>query len=208
MDGGLLAFVHEAGPAGGHGTEAVPSQRTGDGVQRFFDGLFWFAGMLAAACVFAIFVLMIGASIGRSANWGVGWINDIVAWLSAAAAFLAMPYAFRQGDFVRVTLLLEKLAPAPRRTLEAMALTVAAIACSYLAWWAIASCYESWAFQDVATGMVAIPTWWPQLAFVAGAVLLALAVVNELVLVLRGQKPTYVRLVEERHARGDFSSDV
>jgi hypothetical protein len=28
------------------------------------------------------------------------------------------------------------------------------------------------------------------------------------VLVLRGAKPTYVRLVEERHARGDFSEDM
>ena len=27
-------------------------------------------------------------------------------------------------------------------------------------------------------------------------------------LVLTGRKPTYVRLVEERHARGDFSEDL
>jgi hypothetical protein len=26
--------------------------------------------------------------------------------------------------------------------------------------------------------------------------------------VLTGRKPTYVRLVEERHARGDFSEDL
>jgi hypothetical protein len=33
-------------------------------------------------------------------------------------------------------------------------------------------------------------------------------VLDELVLTLRGGKPTYVRLVEERHARGDFSEDI
>jgi hypothetical protein len=33
-------------------------------------------------------------------------------------------------------------------------------------------------------------------------------VLDELVLVLRGQTPTYVREVQEPHARGDFSSDV
>jgi hypothetical protein len=31
---------------------------------------------------------------------------------------------------------------------------------------------------------------------------------DELILVLRGQVPTYVREVQERHARGDFSSDI
>lgn len=177
-------------------------------MQRALDRLFEAAGACAALCVLAIFVLMIAASAGRGMNWPVGWVNDVVAWLGAAAAFLAMPHAFRQGDFVRVTLLLEKLSPRPRRMFEAASLTVAAAFSTYLAWWAAASCYESWRFEDVAGGMVAIPTWWPQLAFVVGAVLLAVAVVNELALVLRGRQPTYVRLVEERHARGDFSSDV
>ena len=38
--------------------------------------------------------------------------------------------------------------------------------------------------------------------------LLWLALVDELILVLRGGVPTFVREVQERHARGDFSSDV
>jgi len=32
--------------------------------------------------------------------------------------------------------------------------------------------------------------------------------VDELILVLRGGRPTYVTAVEARHAQGDFSSDV
>jgi hypothetical protein len=39
-------------------------------------------------------------------------------------------------------------------------------------------------------------------------VLFLVAVLDELVIVLLGDVPTYVRLVEERHAQGDFSSDV
>ena len=37
-------------------------------------------------------------------------VNDVVSWLCAAAAFFAMAHAFKHGDFVRVTLLLEKAA--------------------------------------------------------------------------------------------------
>jgi hypothetical protein len=50
--------------------------------------------------------------------------------------------------------------------------------------------------------------WIPQLSFAMGSLLLLIAIVDELFLVLQGQVPTYVREVEERHARGDFSSDV
>ncbi len=164
--------------------------------------------MLAALCVLAIFVLMIGASIGRSLEWHVGWVNDIVSWLCAAAAFLGMAYSFRNGDFVRVTLLLESLSPATRRGFEVASLAVAAIAVGYLGFWAARFTWESYKFNDIAGNMVAIPIWIPQLSFVVGAAVFVLAVVDECVCVLRGGRPSYVTKVEERHARGDFSEDL
>ena len=177
-------------------------------MRRFLDRLYDGAGYLAGLSVLAIFVLMIGASAGRELGLKVGGTNDIVAWLTGAAAFLAMAHSFRHGDFVRVTMLLEKL-PAPVvRRLEIAALTIAAIAVAYLAFWAARFTYESWKFHDMAGGMVAIPIWIPQSSFVIGAVLFLAAVVDELVNALRGREPTYVRLVAERHARGDYSEDV
>ena len=177
-------------------------------MRRLLDGLFEWTGRLAALCVLAIFVLMIFASVGRMAGWRVGWVNDVVAWSCAAAAFLAMGHAFKHGDFVRVTLVLDHVGAGTRRLLEIVSLTVAAVAVAYLAWWATRFTYESWEFKDMAGGMVVIPIWVPQMAFVVGAIVLLLAVLDELVIVLRGEKPTYVRLVEERHARGDYSEDI
>ena len=177
-------------------------------MRRILDALYAGAGALAALCVLAIFVLMIYASIGRSFGWRVGTINDLVAWLCAAAAFLAMAQAFRNGDFVRVTLLLEALPPRLRRVFELVSLAVAALAIGYLAWWAARFTYESWQFNDMAGGLLVVPMWIPQTSFVVGALLFFIAVVDELVNVLRGATPTYVRLVAERHARGDFSEDM
>jgi TRAP-type C4-dicarboxylate transport system permease small subunit len=56
--------------------------------------------------------------------------------------------------------------------------------------------------------VIAVPMWIPQIAFAVGAVLLAVAVVEQLVVVLGGGKPAYVVAVEERHARGDYSEDI
>ena len=172
------------------------------------DRLFARACDLAAFCVFLIFVLMIAASVGRMLGWPVGGFNDVVAWLGAAAAFLAMAHAFKEGDFVRVTLLLEKLSPRLRRGFELLSLSIAAVCTGYLAWWAAVSTWDSYVYNDMAGGLVVIPLWIPQLSFVLGAALLWLAVVDELQRVARGHKPRYVTVVEERHAAGDFSSDV
>jgi TRAP-type C4-dicarboxylate transport system permease small subunit len=177
-------------------------------VRRALNATFDAAGALAALCVAGLFALMIFASVGRMAGWRVGGVNDIVSWLTAAAAFLAMAHAFKHGDFVRVTLLLEAVNSRLRRTLEIVALTLAALAIGYLAFWAARFTWESRVFGDMAGGLVVIPIWIPQVTFVVGALLFWLAVVDELVLVLRGAKPTYVTLVEERHARGDFSEDM
>lgn len=177
-------------------------------MRRALNGLFAAAAALAALTVLAIFVLMIAASVGRLLEWRVGWVNDVVSWLCAAAAFLAMAHAFKHGDFVRVTLLLEKLSPRVRRGFEIGCLLVATVGIGYLAWWAARYTWESYVFNDIANNMVAIPMWIPQLSFVVGAVLFLLAVLDELWLVLGGARPDYVRLVEERHARGDFSEDL
>ena len=177
-------------------------------MRRALNGLFAAASALAALMVLAIFVLMIAASVGRLLEWRVGWVNDVVSWLCAAAAFLAMGHAFKHGDFVRVTLLLEKLAPPARRVFETVCLLVAAVGIGYLAWWAVLYTYQSWQFNERPTGQVALPLWIPQLSFALGAILFAIAVLDEFIVTLRGGTPSYVRAVEERHARGDYSEDM
>jgi TRAP-type C4-dicarboxylate transport system permease small subunit len=163
---------------------------------------------MAALCVLAILILMIGASVGRVLDWRVSWVNDIVAWLCAAAAFLGMAYSFRNGDFVRVTLVLESVSAPVRRWLELVSLSVATVAIGYLGYWAARFTWESYEFNDIAGNMVAIPIWIPQMSFVIGSAILVIAVIDECVCVFRGGKPSYVARVEERHARGDFSEEL
>lgn len=176
--------------------------------RKALDALYALGGLLAALCVLSILVLMIGASIGRSLDWRMGWVNDVVAWLCAAAAFLGMAYSFRNGDFVRVTLVLEMVSPRVRRWLEFASLAVATISIVYLGYWAVRFTLESYEFHDMDGTLIAIPIWIPQMSFVVGALILVVAVLDECVQVLRGQKPSYVARVEERHARGDFSEEL
>jgi TRAP-type C4-dicarboxylate transport system permease small subunit len=177
-------------------------------MRRFLDGLYLISGAIGAACVALIAILMVSQSILRELNVRTGVVNDLVSWLCAAAAFFAMAHAFKHGDFVRVTLVLEKLSARQRRVLDVVSLLIGSIATSYLAYSACAFTYESFEFNDMAQGLLVIPMWIPQSTFAFGAVLLCVALIDELIIVLRGGVPSYVRAVEERHARGDFSSDI
>ena len=176
-------------------------------LRRCLDALYDAAGALAAGALFAIFVLMLVASLGRALAWRVGWVADVVSWLCAAAALLAMAHAFKHGDFARVTLLLQRASPRVRWLLEVGSLAVATVGLSYLAFWAARFTFESWQFNDIANNMVAIPLWIPQLSFVVGAALFAVAALDELLIVVRGGTPTYEQRLAERRARGEFSEE-
>jgi TRAP-type C4-dicarboxylate transport system permease small subunit len=177
-------------------------------LRQMLERIYLAAAVLGAACIALICILMVAQSLGREFGFTTGAVNDIVSWLCAAAAFFTMAHAFKHGDFVRVTLVLEKLSPPKRRVFEIASLLVATAAVSYLAFWACRFTYQSWQFNELAQGLLPLPIWIPQMSFALGAVLLWVAVVDELIIVLRGGVPTFVRLVEERHAKGDFSSDV
>ncbi|HEY4375028.1 MAG TPA: TRAP transporter small permease [Burkholderiales bacterium] len=177
-------------------------------LRKTLDFIYDAAGYLAAFFVFMIFAIMTVSSIMRETGFKTGGTDDVVSWITAAAAFFGLAHTFKHGDFVRVGLLLEKLGEKPRRFFEILSLTIATVFTGYMAWAVTLYVYDSYQFKDMAGGLVVIPLWIPQISFVVGAVLLFVAFVDELVLVLMGRTPTYVRAVEERHARGDFSEDV
>ena len=177
-------------------------------MRRLLDRLYLISGAIGAVFIALIGVLMIAQSILREFGVRTGAVNDVVAWFCAAAAFFAMAHAFKHGDFVRVTLLLETVNAKTRRALELVSLFIGSVAVAYLAWSACLFTYESYAFNDIAQGLLPMPMWIPQLSFALGSLLLLVAVVDEFIIVLRGGVPTFVREVAERHARGDFSSEV
>ena len=196
-----------ATPPGGRGP-AWQRPGAGPSVRRWLDRLYYAAGAIGAVFLLIVGVLMIGQSVLREFGVRTGAVNDLVAWSSAAASFFAMAHAFKHGDFVRVTLLLDNVGPRLRRTLEIASLAVGTVSVAYLTWSAWRFTYESFVFDELAQGLLPVPMWIPQSSFALGSLLLLVAVVDELVLVLRGARPTFVTAVEERHAKGDFSSEV
>jgi TRAP-type C4-dicarboxylate transport system permease small subunit len=177
-------------------------------VRRFLDRLYYGAGVLAAAALFGICALMLAQAFGREAGILIRGADDIVAWLCAATAFLALGHTFRSGDLVRVGVFLDRLPPRARWVAEVVALGITTIFAAYILWAVTRFVYDSWAFNEVAQGLIKVPIWIPQLSLVAGMAIFFIAVVDELLTVLRKEKPSYQRAEEARAAAGDFSEKL
>ncbi|HEY0441343.1 MAG TPA: TRAP transporter small permease, partial [Xanthobacteraceae bacterium] len=61
----------------------------------------------------------------------------------------------------------------------------------FFTWYAVWMTYDSYRFNDMAQGVVAVPLWIPQLGYAGGLVILLIAFVDELVHVARGNTPRY-----------------
>ena len=177
-------------------------------MRRALDALYLGCGWLAALFLAGICVLMLSQAILREFGVLIRGADDLTAWFCAASAFLALAHTFKNGDLVRVGLLLERLDERVRRYFELFSLAVAAAFVAYMTWAVGSYVYESWAMDEVAQGLIKAPLWIPQMSFLVGAAALLIAVVDELILVLLGRKPTYRVAEEARLARGDYSESV
>jgi len=160
-------------------------------VRAALDRLYLWAGIAAGGFLVLIFLLMMGLSLGRQIGVNIPAGDDFASWCMAAMAFLGLAHTFRKGEMIRVGLLLERLTGQRRWLMEIVSLGIATAFVLYFAWYAAAMTWDSYRFNDLAQGVLAIPLWIPQLGYSGGLVILAIALVDEMIFVLQGNRPRY-----------------
>jgi TRAP-type C4-dicarboxylate transport system permease small subunit len=160
-------------------------------IRTTLDRLYLFAGYLAGFFMVMIFVLMMILSGGRPLGINLPAGDDLVSWCMAAMAFLGLAHTFRRGELIRVGLLIDRLSGRPRWFMEMLALTIGCAFIGFFAWHATWMTYDSWRFNDMAQGVLAIPLWIPQLGYSGGLVIFFIALADELIHVATGGEPRY-----------------
>lgn len=176
--------------------------------RRALDAAYVGAAGVAALSLLLIFAVMMAQMGLRAFGVQLPAADDISAYLCVATTFFALAATFKRGELIRVGMALERLGPEARRWAEAAALAMAAAMVGYIVYWTASDTLFSWEIEELSQGTVAIPIWVPKLAMPIGAGLLLVAVLDELVSVLRGDRPAYVVAAEARAASGDFSAEV
>ena len=177
-------------------------------MRRFLDRLYAASGALAALCLAGIAAVMLAQAGMREVGLLLRGADDFVAWLCAASAFLALGHTFRHGEMVRIGLLIERLPPSVRRRTEVATLAAALVIVAYILYAAARFTFESWQFKELAQGLIQIPIWIPQALFAAGALVFFIAVLDDLVALLRGGRPAYRAAEEARKAAADFAETL
>ena len=162
-------------------------------LRRALDAIYLYAGYAAGVFLIVIFAIMMVMSVGRQFAINIPAGDDFASWCMAAMAFLGLAHTFKRGEMIRVGLVLERLHGRTKQVAEIVALGISAGFVLYYTRHAVQMTYDSWRFNDVAQGVVALPMWVPQLGFSGGLAILSIALIDEIVNVVRGRRPSYER---------------
>jgi TRAP-type C4-dicarboxylate transport system permease small subunit len=157
-------------------------------MRRLLDRLYLGAAALGAVAMVGTLVFVVLSIVGHVFDWYVPGTDAYAGYCMAASGFLALAHTLKRGEHIRVTLVLEHLSGPRQRALETFAIAVATLLGIAFAYYSARLAYQSWDFNDVSTANDATPLWIPQLAMAAGAIVFAIALVDELVQQLRGKR--------------------
>lgn len=135
-------------------------------MNRFYQALM----ALACLSMLAAFGSILLGVAAREMRWDIQGLDAYAGYSIAAALFLALPSTLRQGDHIRVTLLMAKLSAKVQNVLEHLCLAMATGVTAYVAWYACRLVWVSYTTHDVSPGADASPLWIPQLTIALGCI--------------------------------------
>lgn len=145
--------------------------------------------LLALACLamLAAFGAVLLGIVSRLLRFNVPGLDAYAGYAIAAALFLALPVALREGEHIRVTLVLDRVPARVRGALEWWSLLAGLALALGLSVYAARLVWFSYVTHDLSTAADASPLWVPQLPLLMGSVGLTMAFVHALVARWHGQ---------------------
>jgi len=157
-------------------------------MRALLDRLYMAAGYAAAFFMVATLLMVVAGIADRALALGWRGTDMYAGYAMAACGFLALAHTFKRGEHIRVSLLLQAASPRMQRVMEIWSLLAASLLAAAFSFYAIKLTWQSWDFHDVSTGNDATPLWIPQVSMAVGAVVLLIALLDELLLELRGKR--------------------
>lgn len=153
-------------------------------IRKTLDLLYLAAAVLAAVCLVVILVLILLQMLARWTGEVFPGAPDYAGYAMAAASFLAFASALNRGSHIRVSILLNAVGPRARHFLEIWCFGIATAIAWYVSYYVWRMLGFAIKFNDVSQGQDATPLWIPQLPMLVGAVVLAIALTDNLITLL------------------------
>lgn len=160
------------------------------------------SAVLSGVCLIAMTALITAQIVARFMGEVIPSSEDFAGWLLSATIFSGLAYTFHEGNHIRVTMLLVRLGKSKRRFIEFFNLVIGIFISGYLAFYTAQTVYESYDFEDVTDTYLAVPLWMVQMPMAIGSLFLFIAMVDSLLVMIRGETPRYVVNEDELSKEG------
>lgn len=134
-------------------------------VWAFLDRVYTASGVVAAAFMILILLLIVGQMVARWSNVQFAGSTEFAGYAMAATSFFAMAHALTYGAHIRVSIFLN-MTKFTQMWLNAFAMFIAAITATYFARYAVKTNFLSEMLNDRTQGQDQVPEWlltWTQL---------------------------------------------
>lgn len=155
------------------------------------NALYRASGLAAGFFLVMIAVMSLTQIVGRLLGYAVHSFDEFAGWFMAASMFLGLAFTLRANEHIRVTLVIARLGGAPRRAAEVACLAAATFLVGFFAWAVVDMTWTSYQLGDVSIGVLPIKLWLPQSSMALGLAILFVALLDDLLVVLFGGRPSY-----------------
>jgi TRAP-type C4-dicarboxylate transport system permease small subunit len=157
-------------------------------MRKLLDGIYTGSAWLAALCMVGVLAMVLASVLGRLMHFNLPGTDAYAGYAMAGAGFMALAHTLKKGEHIRVTLIIGRFTGSVRKGMELWALTVGVMLAALFAFYAWRLAWQSHSFNDISTASDATPLWIPQILMAVGTTVLWLALLDDWVLELRGQR--------------------
>jgi TRAP-type C4-dicarboxylate transport system permease small subunit len=167
-----------------------------------FELFYKATGVMAVVSLSAIAAVVLADVAVRQFGGQIRGSDDLAGYALVGTAMLGLAPTYRQGEQIRVGLLLDRFSGNGRRIIELVSLLMAVAIVGWATWWIGRFVYDSWRFHEIGTGLLLTPLWIPQSLMLWGIGALFLAVAEDFIRVAMGKPASYQTVT---HAEGEVA---
>lgn len=162
-------------------------------MRKFIDGCYTACGVISGLALVGIVVFVLVQIVARPLGIVVSWSAEFAGYAMAASSFMGLAYTFNTGGHIRVNLLAHRMSKSWQCWLERLCLCTGSGIVGYFAWYCVLMTYDSYQFNEMGQGIIAVPLWIPQLWMALGVACLWLALVDNLITHIFNETTKYPR---------------
>lgn len=157
-------------------------------LRRALESLYSLTAFLAAAAMVVIAALILIQVVLRMVGMQLKSADDFAGYALVATIMLGLAPTYRHNAHIRVGLLIERFATGTRirNAIELVVVMLSTVMVGWAAWISIRFVHDSYIYNEMSQGLLAIPLWMPQFFMAFGLFVFCVALIDDALVHLAG----------------------